>query len=429
MPIMEIPHWIWGQLSYILAVMIGAALVAFRMPRRDKFPLRATISCAALIAAKMITDLLFIQGRSFDMRVTLNLCLSLMLYVMTSVAVVASFDCDIFAGLFCGTIGYSLQHIAHRFYMIYYYAMPQRVRWLDAAVLTVVTAVVYYLAYKLLLERSRYQNIVVDNKMQIIISTLFIMTTIFLDQFILNAAKEYITRVQILVMSISTCFLGVLLELSNMSSRNVELERDILSRLRKEEKEKLSYDKAVIDILNVKAHDLKHQLAAAEGAVRPEVAQELHRVISSYETTIHTGNTALDAVLVRKSRLAEEKGIKLTFLADGTKLSFMSDVDIYSFFGNILDNAIEATEKLENTEKRVISITVEAKGFFITVNAKNYFSGALEFSGGLPHTTKQDRFSHGFGMQSIQLLTEKYGGDLSIQTKEDMFILDILFPV
>lgn len=420
------PFWLWGQLSYTVAVIIGTALVALRMPKREKFALRAVISCAILIATKMGADMLFIQGKPFNIMVFLNLCFSLVLYVMTSIAVVVCFECDIYVGLLCGTIGYGLQHIAHRTYMIYHFAVSEQTGFLDSAVLVAITVAVYYVAYKLLLEKNRYQNIAVDNRTQIIISTLFIIVTIYLDQFILNAANDFVVRVEILVMSIASSILGILLEISNMSSKNIELERDIAARLRAEEKEKYSYDKAVIDMLNIKAHDIKHQIFSTADKT---AEAELRDAISSYENTIHTGNTALDAVLVRKSRLAEEKNIHLTCMADGEKLSFMSDIDIYSLFGNILENAIEATEKIENAEKRTISITAEQKGFFVSICAANYFVGSVKLNEGLPHTTKEDRLYHGFGLASIKLLTEKYGGDLSISVKDDMFTLDILFPV
>lgn len=422
-------YWLWGQLSYIFAVIIGAALVAVRMPRRDGFALRVICSCIVLTVIKMVTDVIFIQGQNYNAVVFVNLCLSLMLYVLTSVAVIVCFDCDIFAGLFCGTIGYSLQHIAHRLYMVYRYTVTSSLRWVNAIILTAITVTVYYVANKLLLEKNRYRNIVVDDRMQITISTLFIMAVIFLGQFILNAADNYVIRLQILVMSIATCFLGILLELSNMSSKNIELERDIAARLRAEEKEKLRYDKSVIDMLDIKAHDLKHQLVTASSLADPEAVKETEEAVATYESIVYTGSDALDAVMARKSRIAQEKGIKLTCLANGQKLSFMSDIDIYSLFGNILDNAIEATEKLPDPEKRVISVTVEGKGFFVSVSATNYFEGFLDMSEGLPHTTKQDRMYHGFGLQSIKLLCEKYHGDLSISTKEDMFVLDILFPV
>ena len=422
-------NWLWGQFSYVAAVLAGTAMVAMRMPKRDKFGFRVLVSCLFVLLVKMGADLLLINGRSYSMIVTVNLCISVMLYLLTAVAVMFCHDCDAYAGLFCSTIGYSLQHIAHRLYTAFIHAgLPQEL-WLRILLLTTITVMVYIGSWFLILRRNRYCNIVVDNRRQIVISSLFIMTVIFLDQFILNAASEFVTKVQIIAMSCLTCLLGIMLEISEMSSKNFELERDIAARLKKEENEKLAYDKAVIEMLNIKAHDLKHQMENLHAVSEQEVREEVEQAVLSYENTIHTGNGALDAILARKIRLAKEKDIRITCLADGAKLSFIKDIDIYSIFGNILDNALEAAEKLEDKEKRIISITVEAKGFFVSISVRNYFSGELHVDGGKILTTKEDRLSHGFGILSIQKLVEKYNGSMSLKTKEDIFILDILFPV
>ncbi len=420
--------WLWGQFSYVAALIVGTALVSLRMPKRKQYGFRVLVSCLFILLLKMAADLLLVNGRSYSMVVPVNLSLSVMLYLLTAIAVVFCHDCDIYAGLFCSTIGYSLQHISHRLYMVLSYAGLITELWQRILALSIVTCLVYLLAYRLLVSDNRFRNILVDNRRQLVISSLFIMTVIFLDQFILNAAQEFVTKIQIVAMSCVTCVLGIMLEISEMSSKNYELERDIAARLRKEENEKLAYDKAVIEMLNIKAHDLKHQVENMNTASSQEVKEEVEKVVSSYENTIHSGNIALDAILARKMRLAVEKDIRITCMADGERLSFLSDIDIYSLFGNILDNSLEAAEKLEDKEKRIISITVESKGYFVSINARNYFAGEVHVEDGKIQTTKEDRMSHGFGIASIRKLVEKYNGSMTIHTKEDMFILDILFP-
>lgn len=116
-------------------------------------------------------------------------------------------------------------------------------------------------------------------------------------------------------------------------------------------------------------------------------------------------------------------------MADGERLNFMKDVDIYSLFGNALDNAIESTMKLKDKTKRVISLLVSAKADFLTIHMENYYEGCLSFKDGLPQTTKDDKTLHGFGVKSISLLAEKYNGNVSMSTDSDIFILNIIFPL
>ena len=47
---------------------------------------------------------------------------------------------------------------------------------------------------------------------------------------------------------------------------------------------------------------------------------------------------------------------------------------------------------------------------------------------GLPQTSKQDKHEHGFGMESIQTMAEKYGGFLKLETGQDIFVLRITIP-
>ena len=48
---------------------------------------------------------------------------------------------------------------------------------------------------------------------------------------------------------------------------------------------------------------------------------------------------------------------------------------------------------------------------------------------GLPVTTKEDKSVHGYGMLSMKMLAEKYGGELFVSVEGDMFDLDIIFPL
>ena len=107
-----------------------------------------------------------------------------------------------------------------------------------------------------------------------------------------------------------------------------------------------------IDMVNRKYHDLKHQIAAPpaepDAAKRSAYLDGMEEEIRDYEAQNKTGNSVLDTVLTGKSLYCARHGIELTCVADGRRLGFMEDADIYALFGNILDNAIEAVEQLED---------------------------------------------------------------------------------
>ncbi len=89
-------------------------------------------------------------------------------------------------------------------------------------------------------------------------------------------------------------------------------------------------------------------------------------------------------------------GITMTCLADGRRIGFMEDSDIYALFGNILDNAIEATKTVTEEEKRIISLTIGTTGDLLLIDSQNYYAGEVQFVDGLPQTSKENKEYHGF---------------------------------
>lgn len=104
----------------------------------------------------------------------------------------------------------------------------------------------------------------------------------------------------------------------------------------------------------------------------------------------------------------------------------MKDEDIYCLFGNMLDNAIEYVMTVEEKEKRFIRLFVKTNDNIKVIHQENYFDGRLQFSDGLPQTTKSDRINHGFGVKSIAHIVKKYGGELSVAVDGELFKMDIV---
>lgn len=111
---------------------------------------------------------------------------------------------------------------------------------------------------------------------------------------------------------------------------------------------------------------------------------------------------------------------------DGERLNFINAVDLYTLFGNAIDNALEAVIDLEEGY-RVISLTTKLNGDLLSVNLKNYYDGDLKFKNNLPQTTKGDKNYHGFGLKSIKSIVEKYGGDMYVTARDGVFNLNLLF--
>ena len=119
----------------------------------------------------------------------------------------------------------------------------------------------------------------------------------------------------------------------------------------------------------------------------------------------------------------------MTCIADGALLGFMRTAELYALLGNALDNAIEAVRGVPEDAGRSIEVSISQKGAMALIHVENSFAGALEFEDGLPQSTKGDPLNHGYGMRSMRMTVERYGGTLSAGTHERTFFLNMLIPL
>lgn len=118
-------------------------------------------------------------------------------------------------------------------------------------------------------------------------------------------------------------------------------------------------------------------------------------------------------------------GIELTVSVEGEHLSRLSEPDIYALFGNALDNAIEYELKLPEGE-RLIRLGVKDVGNMLFIRVENTYQGPRLSEHELK-TGKGDSRYHGFGVKSMRHITEKYGGDMDVDTSDGRFAVTCMF--
>ena len=202
----------------------------------------------------------------------------------------------------------------------------------------------------------------------------------------------------------------------------------VLHQLWRQDRAQFESVKANMDVINMKCHDLKHILDRIEDKLTGEEAASLREAIQFYDANIKTGNEVLDVVLCEKAMTCQKSGISFSCMADGEKLDFLTPVQTYTLFGNIIDNAVEAVKPLP-LEERGISLSSWEEKDSLVVEESNYFSGRLELDHGLPATSKGDSSRHGFGTKSIQYIAAQYGGTMDIKVVDNMFFLTVRFPL
>lgn len=284
-----------------------------------------------------------------------------------------------------------------------------------------------YLFYARKNERLREKNY---NKSLMAIS----VVTLLIFWFLLGAIPTYEAEsghLAAIGREISFCCGLFVLALRHTLIHTVSLENDIitLENLRNQERMQYQITKASMDLVNARCHDLKKYFRQMEAHMDQKTFSELEEAVISLDGIFHTGNRTMDLVLNEKNRFCIQNDIQLTCMGDASGLNYMSEYDLYSLVGNALDNAIEAVVNLKDSEKKIINFSLMQDGTQIKLDMMNYFEGELNFSDGLPGTRKMSQRYHGFGIMSMRMLAEKYGGTLSFGVEKDIFRLQIEIPV
>ena len=224
--------------------------------------------------------------------------------------------------------------------------------------------------------------------------------------------------------------LGLLYQKSLYQFAGLERENESIQMLLAQGDKQYRTARENMEQVNIKCHDLRHQIRhfRQEGRIDEHALNDMEQVIQAYDTTVRTGNPARDVILTEKSLSCRSKGIGFTCMAEGSGLAYMEPADLYALFGNALENAIEATEQLEDPAQKQIAITVRPVNGFYSILIQNYTRVPLKLEHGLPQTSKADTQNHGYGVRSMQLLVEKYGGELSFRQEGEIVSLYLLLP-
>lgn len=177
-------------------------------------------------------------------------------------------------------------------------------------------------------------------------------------------------------------------------------------------------------------HDLKNHMLMIKNKIDhdPQEANEyIEQLLGNVNnTTIIDGeNEALIYILNMKNAIMQEKGISAKFILQ-SDLDIISEYDLTIIFGNLLDNAIEAQEHVE--DKRIIVEIREDKDFYY-IRIKNYYDPARiiktneEFK-----TSKENKEQHGYGLKNVEECVKRYHGIFQQETDDHYFITMISIP-
>ena len=121
---------------------------------------------------------------------------------------------------------------------------------------------------------------------------------------------------------------------------------------------------------------------------------------------VNTGHPITDAILQSKLHDADKNGINLKISTKLTEKIIVDELELGIVLGNALDNAIEATEKLEKISEKTILFDMITSAERIIITIENPVNGNT--NPGKLTTTKKDKLNHGYGINSIKTIAKKY---------------------
>lgn len=413
---------------HIITNILGLGIYCYRLNRRKFFLLRLSLTLAVYLVYSIggVRQLQCIHlGNWFDyVSFTIN-------WLMLFGGVMLCFDVNWITALFCATCGYAIQHISQRAsILIIAYGLKLGLDSIPAILVRIVIILcilsLCLFTYKKLVNNTGGEP-KIYNTWQLVLTSCSLIVTLYIETWMWRGVMkaELIVRIGVHIISILFTALVIILEYTLVLGKESRDENDELKRIMAVEHRQYEMEKSVMDTINIKCHDLKHQLIREGGKFSLEEMESTRKAISLYDSFYKTGNSALDTVLTMKGLICEDKNINFSCNVNGKSLSFMADFDIYSLFGNILDNCIEAVDPLPQP-KRYIEINVRVKENFLLITTENEFEGGKVMKDGLPQTTKSNDLFHGFGLKSIKNIVHKYNGDMSINIEENIFKLSIM---
>lgn len=441
------------KIVFIIELLAAELLFTFRLERRKHYVWREIACWACSIAVAVVFPI-------FDYGAMYSSFLFLALFAATVGGQLFCYKEKAFNIVYCAVAAYTVRHLAFQLFSLYMTVIDRSNAGVsgvygDSAVAPTFDGAfffslfsflaIYFIVYVLFFTLFG-KKLGAERKLELKNPYMFIavLLALFLDIGVnaavvynetesnfLNATVFFINTLILYVYNVLCCVFTLYMQLGMIAQDRLKTDLRIMKHLWEQDKDQYRISKENIELINLKCHDLKHQIRQIlEGGVDAKAVKEVENVISIYGSIINTGNETIDVIFTEKSLVCQKNNIVLNCMADGKIMSFMDTSDVYILFGNLMDNAIEAVQKLADVERRVIFINIHAENSMLIANISNFYDGEITLGAdGLPATTKRERDFHGMGAKSADLIVRKYGGNLEFTADDGMFAANMIIPM
>lgn len=308
----------------------------------------------------------------------------------------------------------------------------------ERIIILFLTKMLYFVVTQLIVFFRQKQAFLFKRNEWILVSSSFTITFIiafFLYSLSIELWNQLYIFIAIVVLLIALDVVAFKFMIKINQKNTEQTENELLKLSLKQQSEMIEKIKVQYDNLSEMRHDYVHELAYIQGVLEDKNYIKLEEYIKEKLSSeklkgynfIFTSNKIIDSVINYKFSIAEQKGISVvcTLTADIPE-SFERDISI--ILSNLLDNAIEASEKLKDVKPEII-LNIFEKSDYYSILIKNRIADSVISVNRQLHTTKADKQHHGYGLKTVRVLAESHNGMVDIYEKNGFFIVNALLNI
>ena len=285
----------------------------------------------------------------------------------------------------------------------------------------------YYMALDRLMSKKKAEFTKVQYGISFIILIYSLVNIVVMAEVILKGHDQFMVTVNMGCIVLADLYLLYFVKVANEKNalegeiKILEKQADMQYKYYLAQEQKYNATVNILHDVDKHVTSIEKLYACGENSDATEYVKEIKNMLKPLIPIKYTGNPILDILLTDKATISKEKGITFSVKMDNIKLDFLEAIDATTIFGNLIDNAIEAAEKV--TGDKYISINISPYQEMILIKIENT-SLPLKWKNGLPVSEKGK--NHGIGLLNVKRSIEKYDGDMTFHQQDDIVTVDLL---
>lgn len=292
----------------------------------------------------------------------------------------------------------------------------------------------FYIAYRIFLLITIKSD---SNGLRIKETIFLVMITVFENLIVYNYTLKMATKadgVMVIAMLIGFLFFNIYITFLIKSVSDAYWYKYEISLLTKQSELQLENYKDLDFKYNQSRriiHDMKKHLIVyrdLEDSKAEDYRQTLENEIDKLFRGFQCTNTILSIITSQKYSQSEKNHIDVNVCMEDLPLDFISDLDITAIFANLWDNAIEASEGLDE-KSRHIDFIMRKVNEFVIINMENACMDNMSIYDikGKVISSKENHM--GLGLSIVEETVKKYNGFFHIRRdNKDKFIVELTIP-